>query len=260
MLLKKYSYLLLAGVLATFSVACDKEDDTLKDEVMPTVTLTSPTQDQANEGFTTGSSFTVTGTVSDNRDLETVTLTVMAPGATTPWYNKTWTEADFSGNQLQLNETIDIPATTEAGTHIMTLTALDDAKNLLTQSWDIKIMLSENATFNVTVPAGTPENAQIFVVGNFTPNGWDFKDTNEAFMLTRNADGTFSGNFKLPEGQASEFKFRIKSDDPADAWKFVEKDANCEELAANRTATGTNQMQTFDFTIANWRNVTPCGN
>lgn len=255
MLLKKYSYLLLAGVLATFSVACDDEDGTtIRDTEKPTATLTSPTQDQVTAGFMAGTSLTVTGTVSDNRDLETVTLMINAPGETTPWFTETWTEADFSGNTLQINETIDIPANTAEGAHTMTLTALDDAENLFTQTWTLNIMPGENARFNVTVPAGTPEDAKIFVVGTFSPNGWDSDDTNEAFMLTRNEDGTFSGNFMIPEGD-QEFKFRIKSDDPNNMWKFEEGTAECQPTQ-NRTATGTGEMQTLSFTVDNFRNVT----
>ena len=45
-------------------------------------------------------------------------------------------------------------------------------------------------------------------------------------------------------------------------WNYVEKDAGCNEVA-NRTLTlnyGSTGTQAVNDVVANWRNVSPCGN
>lgn len=258
MLLKKYSYFLLAALMAT-SVAC-KDDDggPVVDVSDPAINITSPTAGQLETGFSAGDSYNVTGNVTDNGGLQSVSLTVAAPNGGASWYTKNWTATQINGRTLEINETIDIPADAAAGTHVMTLRATDLAGNDQEQTFNVNILPGAggdaNATFNVTVPEGTAEDAEIYLVGTFSPDAWDSDDTNEAYRLTRNDDGTYSGNFMVPEG-AQEFKFRLKAAEGEDAWTNVEMDADCVDIE-NRTITGSTEMQTMDFTVANWRNVT----
>lgn len=265
MLLKKFSYLLLAGCISTFAMSCDDEDDTIPeivDTTDPVGSLTSPTSDQITAGFAPGDVITVTGTVTDDRDLESVTLSFAAPDEDPAGWLKTWEEAQITDNTLEINESITIPADAEDGTYVLTLRAHDDADNIFSQSWNITVASAateENVTFNVTVPAGTPEGAQIFLVGQMT--GWA-ADEDGMWELTDNGDGTYSGTFAVTEESLAEgqgYKFRIKSDDAADAWKFVEKDAECAEID-DRQYEFMTEMQTIDVTVENWRNVEPCGN
>ncbi len=264
MLLKKYSYLLLAGCLTTFAISCDDEDDTIPeviDSTKPTATITSPTQTQLDEGFMPGGTITVTGTVMDDRDLESVTLQLTESGQTTPWHNMTWEEDDFTGNELEINETITIPADAAEGTHVLTLTAQDDAENVFTQSWNIEVMAAQegNVTLNVTVPESTPEDAVLYVVG--TMNDWPGDSDPEEYMLTRNDDGTYTGTFNFTED--AEFKFRVQAEEGADRWKYVEQGAfdeaanDCPDIE-NRLYTYSEDMQTIDIVVENWRNLGSC--
>ncbi|EMR04792.1 DUF4625 domain-containing protein [Cesiribacter andamanensis] len=263
MLLKKFSYLLLSALLVT-SVACkDDEGGPVIDVSDPEATLTSPTTAQLEAGFDPGDSYTVAGTVTDNGGLQSVSLTVAAPGAAaTPWYTKNWTATQINGTTATLNETITIPNDAAAGTHVMTLRATDLSGNDFEQTWNINVRAAAegNTTFSVTVPENTPEGAKVFVVGQMT--GWGADQEGMWELTDDDNDGVYTGTFDITQESVAGgngYKFRILSDDSADAWKFVEKGAECEELD-NRTYTYSASMQTIDAEVLNWRNIDPCGN
>jgi hypothetical protein len=58
------------------------------------------------------------------------------------------------------------------------------------------------------------------------------------------------------EGTNVEYKYVLGD------WNYVEKDASCQEIG-NRTLSvvlGPGNVQQVNDTVANWRNVSPCGN
>src|SRR2546421_5732235 len=96
-------------------------------------------------------------------------------------------------------------------------------------------------TFDVTLPANTPEADTIYVAGNF--QNWDPSAT----PLTRDSATHAHGTITTTEGNALEFKF-TRGD-----WTRVEKALDCSEIA-NRTATATNNS-TIVATVANWADI-----
>ena len=74
--------------------------------------------------------------------------------------------------------------------------------------------------------------------------------------LTRVDDTHWTVTFTGKESTQLEYKYALGS------WDFVEKGAACDELA-NRQLTlayGASGTQAVNDTVANWRNVAPCGN
>lgn len=111
--------------------------------------------------------------------------------------------------------------------------------------------------FNATVPASTDATGHsVFIAGtldrvdgNLPP--WD----PGAVVLTRVDATHWTITLTAKEGTALEYKYTLGS------WEHVEKGASCEELL-NRQLTvayGTSGTQTVNDTVANWRNVAPCG-
>ena len=60
------------------------------------------------------------------------------------------------------------------------------------------------ATFRVVVPTHTPEDALLCVVGNFEEGPWYLR---EDYILTRQSDGTYYGEFEVPA--AFEYKYVV---------------------------------------------------
>jgi glycosidase len=103
-------------------------------------------------------------------------------------------------------------------------------------------------TFNVALPDTTPAGDDIYIGGSF--NGWDPAGT----LMTR-TDLSATATVTLDEGTQIAYKYTRGS------WTYVEKGAECEEIA-NRTATvtyGADGTMTLEDTVLDWRNTGPCG-
>ena len=72
------------------------------------------------------------------------------------------------------------------------------------------------ATFHVTVPYDTPSYAQVSVAGSFDESAW----TPGAYLLTRLNDGTYYGEFYIPE--AFEYKYIVGCDGLTWSWEYEE--------------------------------------
>lgn len=108
-------------------------------------------------------------------------------------------------------------------------------------------------TFDVTVPASTPADLTVTVAGNL--NNWT--PSIDSYALQKSDATHFSATFDIPRGDTLQFKFTLQPQD-SDPWFNVEKGASCEEIG-NRQITA-DVGQTYTATVANWRNVAPCGN
>jgi len=102
-------------------------------------------------------------------------------------------------------------------------------------------------TFDVTVPANTPEGSSIYLSGN-QPELGDWSGT--GLQLTPLGGGRFGASIPFALGTTLEFKVTRGS------WETVEKDERGGELA-NRTHTVTQQSETLAITVATWRDLPP---
>ncbi|MBK8555192.1 MAG: alpha/beta hydrolase [Lewinellaceae bacterium] len=93
------------------------------------------------------------------------------------------------------------------------------------------------------VPANTPANANIYIVGNF--NNWDAADPN--YILTPQGNGQYSITIN-PSPGALEFKFT------RGGWNTVEGNASGAYLP-NRTYTYSGQPSNLNLTIASWEDL-----
>lgn len=93
------------------------------------------------------------------------------------------------------------------------------------------------------IPANTPENANIYVSGNF--EGWS--GGKEAYKVSKNQNGTYSITLPQQTGKL-EFKFTRGS------WETVEKAASGAEIA-NRTYTFGGNGETVRFEVAAWSDL-----
>ncbi len=112
-------------------------------------------------------------------------------------------------------------------------------------------------TFNVTTPATTPAGATVYIAGALNRLDGGLPEWNPSGVSLTPAGATaWTITFTGKEGTQIEYKYTLGS------WDFVEKGGACEEIA-NRQLTlayGATGAQTVNDTVANWRNVAPCGN
>jgi predicted alpha/beta superfamily hydrolase len=104
--------------------------------------------------------------------------------------------------------------------------------------------LSAQLTINITsVPADTPDSANIFIAGNF--NSWN--PGNPAHQLTDNQNGTYSITFN-PSPGTLEFKFTRGS------WDTVEGNASG-GFRPNRTYSYSGTASTTNLSIDGWEDI-----
>lgn len=134
--------------------------------------------------------------------------------------------------------------------------AVDEANNLSSPSGEATAVpqpLPVEVTFEVEVPEGTPAEGSVFIVGT-EPEICDWCNPQTA-ALAKGEDGKWRVTITFQEGTPIEYKFTLGS------WDTVEKDATCNEVANRqvRAVPDANGTQTIRNTVANWRNVAPCG-
>jgi len=108
---------------------------------------------------------------------------------------------------------------TSAGTHstpwtsTRTTSSVSSTSNTETTAWHPpKGEKNVTVTFIVSVPGYTPQNASVYIAGDF--NGWNPED--ERFRLKRLPDGRWAINLTFPYGTVISFKFTRGS------WETVE--------------------------------------
>lgn len=112
---------------------------------------------------------------------------------------------------------------------------------------------SHRVTFDVTVPATTPADKTVTLAGNV--NGWSPRV--DSFALQKVDATRWTGTFEFPRGTSVQFKLTLQPQ-TSDPWSMVEKDANCAEIADRIVVADSDK--TYQATVQNWRNNTPCGN
>jgi len=105
-------------------------------------------------------------------------------------------------------------------------------------------------TFQLTVPATTPADSEVWVTGDKEVLGsWDGK----GLQLTKQPDGTYTATTHFAPGTTIQWKATRGS------WDTVEKGANHQDVD-NRSYTVTLRNNTVRGTILNWRGPTTTGN
>jgi len=112
--------------------------------------------------------------------------------------------------------------------------------------------------FNVTVPATTDATGRsVYIAGFLDRLDGNLPQWNPAGVVLTRVDATH-WQITLTGKEAVQIEYKYALGD----WDHVEKDAVCGEVA-NRQLTlsyGATGTQTVNDTVANWRNVAPCGN
>lgn len=142
-------------------------------------------------------------------------------------------------------------------TYYYVVRAVDEANNQSNPSNEASAtpqLRQIQVTFNVTVPSSTPSDADVYIVGN-QPElcNWCSPQT---VKMTKTAANVWSITIGMQEGTAVEYKYTLGS------WDYVEKDNSCGEVANRqlRVSGTSGGTQSQGDTVANWRNVSPCGN
>jgi 1,4-alpha-glucan branching enzyme len=104
-----------------------------------------------------------------------------------------------------------------------------------------------NYTFVVTVPEGTPDDAEVNIAGGM--NDWN----PSASKLTKGADGTYSITFEdLADGV--EYKYVLNGSWDNEELAAAEDGADCAPGIAGNRKTGAEE--TIEDTVENWKGVT----
>jgi glycosidase len=151
----------------------------------------------------------------------------------------------------------------EGGTYSYVVRSVDSSFNRSGNSNEASATASVrtvSVVFNVTVPASTDGTGRsVYIAGTLNRLDGGLPEWNPGGVVLTRVDAThWTITLTGKEGTQIEYKY------VQGAWDFVEKgpEPACAELA-NRLLTlsyGTNGTQQVNDTVANWRNVPPCGN
>jgi hypothetical protein len=146
----------------------------------------------------------------------------------------------------------------EGTTYFYVVKAVDAALNVSAASNEISQTAAPKlvaVTFNVTVPSTTPAGSTVYIAGDFgSASGYPTWDP-AGLPMTWTSSSAATITLHILDGTNIQYKYTLGS------WDYVEKSATCAEIS-NRTLAvsyGATGAQTENDTVANWRNVSPCG-
>ncbi len=137
-------------------------------------------------------------------------------------------------------------------TYDYVVTAEDASFNRSANSPEVAVAAATRqvqVTFRLTVPAGTPKDASVFIAGDF--QGWSPGTT----AMKHASGATWETTVPFAEGAAVQYKYTRGS------WDAVEKDAGCGEIP-NRVLSvtyGTDGTLLIQDTVQKWRDINHCG-
>lgn len=217
----------------------------------PTIAITSP---ETDDSFQAGSDMIISALVTEDMNLSSVNVTVMA-GNETAIYDSTITEfTDVTSHQIQ--DTVTIPRDAALGTYTLTITAEDVAGNTVEETKTFTVSEpGARVTFTIpeaNLPTGTTAEDEVFIAGEFANATWAEPGTDPRFRLNTNDDGSRTITLDLANEteveNVNQFKFGR-----AGGWSTVEVDANCQDIP-NREFTATGDTGIVDdVTIAAWK-------
>lgn len=148
------------------------------------------------------------------------------------------------------------PTVAQGSSYEYAVRAVDQSANV--SAWSDPVTATADVrevrvTFTVTVPAGT--TGPVHLAGTLAVLGGVDWDPSKGQMTQVDATH-WQISWTANEGTQVQYKYALGS------WDFVEKDGSCGEIA-NRVVVlswGSNGTMAVNDTVANWRNVAPCGN
>ncbi len=160
------------------------------------------------------------------------------------------TETNFSDTQVG-----------EGLTYYYVVRALDNSFNFSAFSNEAEAsaaLRTVTLNFNVTVPASTDATGRsVYIAGFLDRLDGSLPQWNPGGVMLTRVDAThWTITLTGKESVQIEYKYTLGS------WDYVEKDMGCGEIA-NRVLTltyGSSGVMTINDAVANWRNVSPCGN
>ena len=149
----------------------------------------------------------------------------------------------------------------EGSTYFYVVRSVDTSFNRSANSSEVNAkaeLRTITLIFNVTVPATTDATGRsVHIAGFLDRLDGNFPQWDPSATALARVDAThWRIQFTGKEGTQLEYKYTLGD------WDHVEKDGGCGEIA-NRQLTlsyGASGTQTVNDTVANWRNVPPCGN
>nr|MBP7687347.1 hypothetical protein [Thermoflexales bacterium] len=175
------------------------------------------------------------------------------------WLYRHGPGGSFSVPQVKLTAASTVYTDTDVTTNVTYTYAIKAVDYALNQSAysnqvnGIPTPRTVTVTFNVTVPASTPGNKTVYIVGDNSAIGnWGNPQT---VALTKMSATLWKIDLSLLETTQLQYKYTLGT------WDNVEKDLTCSEVS-NRslTVSGQGATQSVSNTVVNWRNVAPCGN
>jgi glycosidase/fibronectin type 3 domain-containing protein len=148
----------------------------------------------------------------------------------------------------------------EGATYSYTVRSVDNSFNRSAPSGAVSAtaaLRTVTVTFNVTVPSSTDGTGRsVYIAGFLDRLDGNLPQWDPGGVVLTKVDSThWHITLTGKETTQLEYKYTLGS------WDYVEKGAACDEVA-NRTLTlsyGSSGTQTVNDTVANWRNVAPCG-
>ena len=152
-------------------------------------------------------------------------------------------------------------AVAEGGTYYYVVRAVDSSFNRSADSAEVSAtaqLRTVMLTFNVTVPANTDGSGRsVYIAGTLDRLDGGLPQWDASGVVLTRVDSTH-WRITLTGKETTQIEYKYVLGD----WNYVEKDSGCGEVP-NRQLTlsyGSNGTQIVNDTVANWRNVAPCGN
>jgi hypothetical protein len=150
---------------------------------------------------------------------------------------------------------------TEGRTYYYVVRAVDSSFNRSPNSNEVSAtaaVRTVSVVFDLTVPASTDATGRsVYIAGTLSRLDGGLPDWDPGSVALTRVDATrWTITLTGKEGTQLEYKYTLGD------WDHVEKDGSCGEIG-NRQLTlayGSSGTQTVSDTVANWRNVAPCGN
>lgn len=112
-----------------------------------------------------------------------------------------------------------------------------------------------SVTFNVTVPEQTARlKRSVYLAGSFSQANQKMADWDTQAQKLKKVDSThWTTTIKVPENMVIEYKYTLGD------WDSVERNQRCHDIANRRVTIHSEETQTIEDTVHNWRNAEPCG-
>jgi hypothetical protein len=161
-----------------------------------TITIESPDQGQS---FAQGENFIVTGNATDPAGVFELSL-LIEPVEGTGW-NYAYDFDGAQGQSYDFSHQVQVPEDAEPGQYQLIIRGVNNNGHTTTATRTISIREAGTAvgrvTFIVNVPENTPEDAPVYLTGNFEDD----------IPMNRQGDGTYSVTVEAPVGQEISYNY-----------------------------------------------------